>query len=166
MLGGPVPTLHQREEKMNSRRFTVPLAIVLALAITPSLTGCFGNPIQQLVEGATGGNVDLGGAGLPDGFPSADVPIVDGDIIYGMGLGNADGKVWNVTIKVEGLDVVGDIKSQLEDAGFTANEAGIGGATDDGATLLYESDKYGVLVVVSKDSDNGVVANYTVSETK
>jgi len=151
---------------MNTKRFTVPLAILLALAITPVLSGCFGNPIQQIVEGATGGNVDLGGAGLPDGFPSADVPLVDGDIIYGLGLGNDDGKVWNVTIKVGGLDVVDDIKSKLEGASFTANEAGIGGATEDGATLLYDSDTYNVLVVVSKDADNGFVANYTVSEIK
>ena len=151
---------------MNTKRFTVPLAILLALAIMPALSGCFANPIEQIVEGATGGDVDLGGAGLPDGFPSADVPIVDGEIIYGLGIGNDDGKVWNVTIKVGGLDVVDEIKSKLEGAGFTANEAGVGGATEDRATLLYDSDTYNVLVVVSRDADNGFVANYTVSEIK
>lgn len=148
---------------MNSQRFTVPLAIVLALAITPALAGCFGNPIEQIVEGATGGDVSLPGQGVPDDFPQ-DVPLVDGEVAFGLGVGNADGKAWNVTIKVSGLDVVDGIKSQLEGAGFTANEAGIGGVTAEGATLLYENEKYTVLVVVTKESSSGFVANYTVSE--
>lgn len=150
---------------MNTKRFTVPLAIVLALAITPALAGCFGNPIEQIVEGATGGDVSLPGAGIPDDFPKADVPLYDGEVVFGIGIGNDEGKGWNVTVKVPDIAAVDDIKSQLEGAGFTANEAGIGGTTDDGATLVYGNDKYTVLVVVTKDTDNGFVANYTVSQT-
>jgi hypothetical protein len=149
---------------MNSKRFTVPLAIVLALAITPALAGCFGNPIEQIVEGATGGDVSLPGQSVPDDFPS-DVPLVDGEVVFGLGIGNADGKAWNVTVKVSGLDAADKIKSQLEGAGFTANEAGIGGSTADGATLVYDNGTYNVLVIVSKDTENGFVASYTVAET-
>jgi hypothetical protein len=149
---------------MNTKRFTVPLAIVLALAITPALAGCFGNPIEQIVEGATGGDVSLPGASIPDDFPKADVPLYDGEVVLGMGIGNSDGKAWNVTIKVPGLETADDIKSQLEGAGFTANDAGVGGTTDAGATLVYGNDTYSVLVVVTKGSDDGFVANYTVSE--
>jgi len=149
---------------MNSKRVTVPLALVLALVITPMLAGCFGNPIEQLVEGATGGDVSLPGQSVPDDFPS-DVPLVDGEVVFGLGVGNDDGKAWNVTIKVSGLDTADQIKSQLEGAGFTANEAGIGGATDEGATLVYDNGTYNVLVVVGKDSDNGFIASYTVAET-
>ncbi len=148
---------------MNTKRFTVPLAIVLALVITPALSSCFGNPIEQIVEGATGGDVSLPGKSVPDDFPK-DVPLVDGEVIFGLGIGNDDGKAWNVTIKVSGLDAADTIKSQLEGAGFAANEAGIGGATEDGATLIYDNGTYNVLVVVSKDADNGFVANYTVAE--
>ena len=83
-----------------------------------------------------------------------------------MGVGNDDGKAWNVTVKVSGLDAADTIKSELEGAGFTANEAGIGGTTDQGATLLYDSEAYNVLVVIASDSENGFVANYTVSEKK
>lgn len=147
---------------MNARRITVPLAIVLALAITPTLSGCFGNPIEQIVEGATGGDVSLPGSSVPDDFPT-DVPLYDGEVTFGLGVGNTDGKAWNVTIRVLGIDAADEIKSQLEGAGFAANEAGIGGTTEDGATLIYANDKYSVLVVVTKDSD-GFVANYTVSE--
>ena len=151
---------------MNSKRLTVPLALVLALAITPSLAGCFGNPIEQIVEGATGGDVSLPGKSVPDDFPKADVPLIDGEVVFGLGVGNDDGKAWNVTIKVSGLDAADLSKSQLEGAGFSANEAGIGGTTDEGATLIYDNGTYNVLVVVTKDADNGFVANYTVAENK
>ncbi len=151
---------------MNSKRLTVPLALVLALAITPSLAGCFGNPIEQIVEGATGGDVSLPGKSVPDDFPKADVPLIDGEVVFGLGVGNDDGKAWNVTIKVSGLDAADQIKSQLEGAGFSANDAGIGGTTDEGATLVYDNGTYNVLVVVTKDADNGFVANYTVAENK
>ena len=151
-------------EPMNSKRFTVPLALVLALAITPALAGCFGNPIEQIVENATDGQVDVGGEGLPDGFPEAEVPIVDGEILFPMGFGDEGAKVWNVAVKVDGLEVADEIRAQLEGAGFTENEAGIGGATEDGATLLYANAKYTVLVMVSKDTENGFLANYTVSQ--
>ena len=149
---------------MTSKRLTVPLALLIALAITPALSGCFGNPIEQIVEGATGGDVSLPGQSVPDDFPS-EVPIIDGEVLFGLGIGNADGKAWNVTVKVSGLDAGEQIASQLEGAGFTANEAGIGGATTDGATLVYDNGTYNVLVVVSKDAENGFVANYTVAET-
>jgi len=149
---------------MSTKRFTVPIALVLALAIAPSLSGCFGNPIEQIVEGATGGDVSLPGQSVPDDFPS-EVPLVDGEVVFGMGVGNDDGKAWNVTVKVSGIDAADTIKSQLEGAGFTANEAGIGGTTDDGATLVYDNGTYNVLVVVTKDAENGFVANYTVAET-
>ena len=148
---------------MNTKRFTVPLALVLALAIAPSLSGCFGNPLEQIVEGATGGDVSLPGQSVPDDFPS-DVPLIDGEVVFGMGVGNDDGKAWNVTVKVGGLDAVDQITSQLEGAGFTANEAGIGGTTEDGATLIFDNGTYNVLVVVSKDGENGYVASYTVAQ--
>ncbi|MCU1440214.1 MAG: hypothetical protein JWP85_1211 [Rhodoglobus sp.] len=145
------------------KRLTVPLAILVALAVAPALSGCAGNPIESIIEGATGGDVDLGGAGLPEGYPTEEVPLIDGEIIFGAGIGAAEGHVWNVTVKVSGADAIEQIKSQLEGAGFTANEAGIGGTTADAATALFESDKYGVLVAVTKDGDKGFVANYTVT---
>lgn len=148
---------------MNTKRFTAPLAIVLALALLPALSGCFGNPIEQIVEGATGGDVSLPGQSVPDDFPS-DVPLVDGEVVFGLGVGSDEGKAWNVTVKVTGLDAADQIKSELEGAGFTANEAGIGGSTEEGATLVYDNGTYNVLVVIGKDSENGFIASYTVAE--
>lgn len=145
-----------------SRRITVPVAIVLALAVTPALSGCFGNPIEQIVEGATGGEVDLGGNSVPEGFPS-EVPLADGEVLFGAAVGNDDGRIWNVTIKVAGADALDAIVAQLEGAGFTTTD-GFGGSTAEGGTAALESDAYGVLVVVTQDGENGFVANYTVTE--
>lgn len=148
-------TLHQR--------LTVPVAIVLALAITPALSGCFGNPLEQIIEGATGGDVDLGGNSVPEGFP-AEVPLIQGEILFGGSIGNDEGRIWNVTIKVAGAAALDEIVAQLEGAGFTASAEGFGGSSEDGGTAILENATYGVLVVVSKDGDNGFVANYTVTE--
>lgn len=143
-------------------RVAAPVAIVLALALTPALTGCFGNPVESIIEGATGGDVDLGGTSLPDGYPADEVPVIDGDILFGGALGDANGKVFNVTVKVADASAIDTIKGQLEGAGFTAQ---LGGDTTGGSTYIGSSDAWGVLVVVSEDGSNGWVANYTVTST-
>ncbi|MFZ2963975.1 MAG: hypothetical protein WA006_04740, partial [Rhodoglobus sp.] len=102
------------------KRITVPVAIVLALAVTPALSGCFGNPVEQIIEGATGGDVDLGGASVPDGFPG-EVPLIQGEVVFGASIGNAEGRIWNVTIKVANAGALDQIVSQLEGAGFTSS---------------------------------------------
>ena len=143
------------------KRVTVPLAILAAVAVGPALAGC--SMLEGIIESQTGGEVDLGGAGLPDGFPTADVPLIEGDIIFGVGLGGEDGKVWNVTIKVAGLEAYDTIKGQFEAAGYAVQDNGGTGA--DAVGGAFTSDKYGVLVGVASDQDNGFVANYTVTET-
>ncbi len=148
-------------------RFTVPVAIALTLAVAPALAGCFGNPIEQVVEGATGGDVDLGGASVPDGFP-AEVPLTPGEVLYGASVGGADGRIWNVTIKVANAGAIDEIVAQLEGAGFTTPVEGLGnlgnGAAEIGSAVL-ENANYSVLVVVtSRDGDADFVANYTVTE--
>ena len=140
------------------RRIVVPLAIVMALAVTPALSGCFGG-VEGIVKGVTGGNVDLGGKKVPDDFPS-DVPLFKGDVVLGAGVGTGDKKIWNVTIKVPDANAYTTIKSELESAGFTGD---FSNATDTGATGEFKNDKHGVLIVVVKgDSASGWVANYTV----
>ncbi len=143
-------------------RFTAPIAIALALVITPALAGCFANPIESIIEGATGGDVDLGGTSLPDGYPTTEVPIASGDILFGGSLGNAEGRVFNVTVKVAAASAIDDIKTQLEDVGFVS-QGEFAGSTAEGGSFIGTTDKWGVLVVVAPDSENGFVANYTVT---
>jgi len=142
-------------------RYTAPIALAIALAMTPALSGCFGNPVESIIEGATGGEVDLGGTSLPADFPTDQVPVIDGDIIYGGSIGSGAEKVFNVTIRVSDGAALQQIKDELEGAGFVS-QADMGEATS-GGTYIASSDAWGVLVVVSEDGSNGWVANYTVT---
>lgn len=147
------------------RRIVTPIAIAIAVAIGPTLSGCFGmtgNPIEGVIEGATGGNIDIGGTSLPNGFPEADVPLYDGDIVAGMAVGNADGKVFNVSVRVPDASVLEEITSGLEDAGFTA-DGGFVASNAGGGSAVYLSDTWSVFVVVTSDGSESWTANYTVS---
>jgi hypothetical protein len=144
------------------KRLVAPMAIAIALSLTPALSGCFGNPVESIIEGATGGDVDLGGAGLPDGFPTSDVPLIDGEITYGLTLGKGADRVWTVIIRVDDLSAFEDIAAQLEGAGFEQSDA-FGGTTEGGSTGTFASDKYSVLVSVFEDGEDGFAASYLVA---
>jgi hypothetical protein len=132
------------------------LAAALALAIAPTLTGCFG--IDKIVEGATGGGVSAGS--LPEGFP-AEVPVVEGDILLGIAVGEEGSKVYNVTVKTSG-DAAETIRGQLTGAGFT-EQTTAQMTTDKGQSLMFTDDTWGVLVVVGQSSGDWT-ANYTVTQ--
>jgi hypothetical protein len=139
-------------------RAVASIAIILALATAPVLSGC---SVQSIIENATGGQVDVGGKSVPDDFP-AEVPLIDGEVVYGGGLGSGEGKVWNVTIKVADLSAFDTISASLTEAGFTPPPTG-SGELEGGIGGAFENAKYGLLVVVSKDGSDGFVANYTVT---
>lgn len=141
------------------KRYTAPLAIVLALAITPALAGCFGgNPVENIVEGAIG---DLGGNSVPDGFPT-EVPLIDGEVMLGYTLGaSATDRVFTVGIKVADLSAMDTIRSQLVAAGF--EDLGINTADEDVVGGVFGNESWGILVGVGKDGSNGFVATYQVS---
>lgn len=143
------------------KRLSATIALVTALALTPVLSGCAGNPIEGIIEGVTGGQVDLGGPGMPKDFPREQVPVVDGEVIHGGGIGNEDAKIWNLTVRVSGPEVMEQIKAQFEASGFEAYDAQVVNQGDS-ATAGFRSQEYAVLVVVSRD-DSGFVANYTVT---
>lgn len=145
-----------------TRRLTVPLALVVALAVTPALAACAGNPIENLIEGATGGQVDLGGTTIPADFP-AEVPLFSGDIVNVTGLGKDAEKIWNVSIVVPDGLAFDTIASQLQAAGFEGGS--IVAATADGGTGVFTGANYGVFLVVTKDGNGGFVANYTITTT-
>ncbi len=160
---GPLTHEGASDETPYARASPSPSRSCSALAVTPALSGCFGNPIEQVIEGATGGDVDLGGASVPDGFPS-EVPLVEGEVLFGARIGNDEGRIWNVTIKVgerrcprsDRLAARGR-RIHLVGRGLRRQHAEVG-------TAILENANYGVLVVVSQDGDNGFVANYTVTE--
>jgi hypothetical protein len=143
------------------RAVSLALAIGLAVAGVGALGGC--SLARNVVEGATGGKVDIGGASVPSTFPKDAVPLVTGDVVYGASLKTEEGQGWNVTIKVSGLDAYDGISTQLTGAGFTAGQSG---RDDLGATGTFAKDPYAVVVLVSKpDAKTGWTVNYTVTKS-
>lgn len=82
----------------------------LALVLTASLTGCFANPLdaivdtvaeestkgtaEDIIEGITGGEVDVEFGELPDGFPP-EVPLVSENVVQSVS--TADGMMVTVS---------------------------------------------------------------------
>lgn len=142
---------------MNRRLVALPLAALLLIG-APALSGC---SFQGVVKDVSGGNVDIGGKSVPSDFPK-EVPLAEGDVVLGAGLGSGSDKVWNVTVKVDGADSYTAIQKQLTDAGFSG-EFGASGPNG-GGTGTFSNGTYGVLVVVTDAGSNGWVANYSVSK--
>jgi len=138
---------------------TVPLALSGCNAISNLIGGGVQNVVEGAVEGATGGDIDLGGTSVPDDFPS-EVPLPSGEVLYGAAIGNDEAKVWSVGIKVDSLDSYDDIKAQLVDAGHEIAFESSSGETAQGA---FGKDGLSVLVALADDGENGVVATFTVS---
>ncbi|WP_210479373.1 hypothetical protein [Naasia sp. SYSU D00948] len=145
---------------MPSRSLRPALALLLGAALLPGLAGCGFNPVESFIEGATGGGVDLGGNQIPEGFPSDEVPLYDGEVTYGIAIGDEAGKAFNVTIRVPDAAAGEQIRSDLEAAGFTL----LGGTdpTSQGGAA-YDGENWSVVVVLTQESDSSWLANYTVT---
>ena len=137
------------------------LAVVIAIATLPTVAGCSANPLQGIVRDATGGNVDIGGATVPADFPAA-VPLIEGEVVSGVGIGSGEGKVWNVGVRVADATALDAIQQQLEAAGY---ETQVQGANADGGSVVSTGADYGVLVVIARDGDS-FIANYSVTPTQ
>ncbi|WEO78515.1 hypothetical protein BJQ94_05615 [Cryobacterium sp. SO2] len=135
------------------------LALVALLAIAPALAGCSDGQVQDAVngavQGATDGDVSLGGA-LPDGWPT-DIPVIDGEIKFGAGNTTNGDQGWVVTVASSAADPLADAEQKLVDAGFepdTGNSANVG---DVGVVAL----KNAAYIVTIAGTPDGVL--YTVA---
>ena len=141
-------------------RLTATAAILSALVIAPALAGC--SVVESVVEGATGGDVQIGGTSIPEGFP-AEVPVYDGDILNGSSITKNGETVFNVVVKVDDTSVFETIKTELSDAGFTPQEGYEMVENNGTITGLFNNGTWSVLVAVTTQDVVGTVANYTVT---
>jgi hypothetical protein len=134
-----------------TQRLTV--ALLVCLAVPAALTGCaqigetVTGGVEQAIEDATGGALDVNlSGGLPDGFPEDAVPLVSGDVMgASTTIDGRAGWVVNVTAKDSG-DAASDA---LTGAGFTET----GSASNaDGSVVHLASDAYEVTVVSSAET--------------
>jgi hypothetical protein len=149
------------------RPLSLALAASLLVASPLLLSGC------SLLPGHGGTGISIPGVGsfgsgkLPSDWPK-DVPVISGDVLTGASIGNAkstDGEGWNATIKVKDASAYGDIKTQLQGAGFKVDSEPDSGDAQ-GGTGTFLKDPFAVLVVVTKaDDKTGWVANYTVTQS-
>lgn len=137
------------------------LAIAIAGMTATLFTGCFANPVEDLVnqgvedaiEGATGGDVSLDGE-VPADFPTS-VPLIDGDVTFGAGAGGSEG--WIVMITSTAADPVADAAAKLEAAGFTQDTELSGAGA---AAQVYTNGEF--LVLLAGDGEKAV--SYTVTQ--
>lgn len=105
------------------------------------------------------GSFVAGSDALPEGFPEAEVPVVDGQIISSMRLDEGSTSAWSVTVlTAPGTDPVPRATSALEASGFTT-----GSSQDLPGMRVVEltNDVYRV-VLGTIDQGDQVAVQYTV----
>jgi hypothetical protein len=151
---------------MRLTKTSAALALALGVLLAPALTGCIGNPVEQIVEGAVeqagGGEVDLNSdGGVPDGFPT-EVPLYDGEVVSGISAGAAEAQTWTVSIVVDDVEsAFTSIDEQLKAAGF---EASLSGFSEGTGTGIYSNPAYGVILTVMDDGSRKT-ATYVVGSS-
>jgi len=140
----------------------------VASGVTDAVQGIDGKAIQDGMASVAGGidgaldaaldgtNVTSDGE-LPDGFPAADVPLVDGTVLGGGAGPNGSG--WVTQIRADSVGDFAAAAQQLTDAGYTESAKR---ADTSSAFGLFRSDAYRVVVTFS-DGDGGVTATYIVT---
>jgi hypothetical protein len=136
------------------------LALVGALIVAApfALSGCaLLSPTVNIIDQDVGAG--LGGTSIPSDFPIGEVPLISGEVLVGVGIGNDSSRVWNVTIKV-GYGALDSITSELESAGFSAT---VMTESSEGSAITFINDEYVVLVMIGTDGDGNTIASYTVA---
>jgi len=152
------------------RRSGVPVAIAIALMLTPAIAGC--SIAENIVGGVVGeaqGQLDdivsetLGGAGistdgeLPPGFPTEQVPVTG--TIEGGGAG-PDSSGWVVRTTLTGDEQFTTAQTALEDAGYVGTAVN---SDADSGFGTFTLDTLTVVLTVATDADGVMTATYVVT---
>ncbi|QSB24459.1 hypothetical protein [Curtobacterium sp. 24E2] len=140
----------------------------VASTVADGVAGIDGKAIQDGMSSVAGGidgalDTALKGANVtsdgkvPDGFPSSDVPLVDGTVLGGGAGPNGSG--WVVQVRAGSVDDFASAAQQLADAGYTESAKR---ADSSSAFGMFRSDGYRVVLTFS-DGDGGVTATYIVT---
>lgn len=158
--------------------FTKSMVVAVALTTTFALSGCFANPIDQLtdkigseiaeggaeklVEGITGGELDLETGGeLPKDFP-AEVPVVDGTVQTAIASTIEGTKTWIVTFAVDDADAaMASVRDEFMAAGY---EEVLWSESEVMTNGSLTNDNYIVIVSNMMSSEDEQVISYSVSE--
>ncbi|WP_166983317.1 hypothetical protein [Paramicrobacterium fandaimingii] len=137
---------------MSLRRRACVALIAVGVLFTPVLSGCsfveqtVNQTVQDAVREATGGDVELT-EGVPDGFPTDGVPLIDGSI---RGATQTDGSDTHWVVLVSGDVSADEAKKKLTDAGFSVD--GEASTAKLGSVMTMSNDDYDVTVVSASES--------------
>ncbi|MDZ8202571.1 hypothetical protein RZO50_13710 [Microbacterium sp. SSW1-59] len=149
----------------------VPLTALTAGSLLV-LSGCFANPLEQLIGGGaedaveriieeqTGTDIDLdtgGGADIPDGWP--DLPLPAGDLVAAYAV---DG-TFSLVYAVEGEAAAESLIGALEGQGFESISSGDVG---DLKTVLLQTSEWTVNVGWGLEDGDAVSLSYTAFPTE
>lgn len=136
----------------------------MGLAVILSLAGCSAAPSAAPTTAPDSSSTDQSGAddtgvegyeGLPDTFPS-DVPIIEGDVVFGVDLGTG----WSIVIPRDDIDGgYRDAEALITGAGYTA---GVSSTTAEGSFGSFDNDKYTVQITATDSADYGPSVQYVV----
>lgn len=151
---------------LSRARIAIPF-LALALLGGPVLTGCssqaFAEGVFEGVASENGQEIDLNtDGGLPDGFPE-NIPVLDGEVISGVSVGDGETQTWTVQIAITDAEAAyNEIRTGLEKAGFTSDFTGMNeghgyGTFDDGV--------HSVVISTGDNGSNVVAATYIVAQT-
>ncbi|MBT2501458.1 hypothetical protein [Curtobacterium sp. ISL-83] len=140
----------------------------VASSVAESVHGVDGKAIQDGMASVAGGidgalDTALKGAHVtsdgkvPDGFPSKEVPLVDGTVLGGGSGPNGSG--WVAQVRPRSVGDFAAATQQLATAGFTESAKR---ADTTSAFGLFRSDAYRVVLTFSQ-GDGGVTATYIVT---
>lgn len=172
-------TAHEIRQRPRRRPVVLVGLVGLGLAASLSLTGCFAAP--TITGGGTGGagqsgqsgdgTVTDGGtttsppdsglsdfAGLPAGFPTDEIPLIAGDVAFGVDLGTG----WTVVIPVaDGPSAFADASVRLTGAGY---ESLAEQTQPEGSFGVFQNDKYQVQLTIADTNDFGLAATYVAAQ--
>jgi hypothetical protein len=129
------------------------VVIALLIGLTVGLSACGGSDDQPSGKQ----EAVLTGDALPDGFPSGDLPLIDGELSNAIEV-SGEGYLLQVTSESSAEEVFAQAAERLAGAGFTLDESLALGKTS-GA---FVSKKYDVLVT-AVDSDGSSLTSYTIT---
>ena len=147
-------------------RIAIPL-LALALLAGPVLTGCSPQSLTEgIAEGVAGENgqkIDLNtDGGLPDGFPE-NIPVIDGEVISGVSVGDGETQTWTVQIAISDAEAAyNEVASGLEKAGFTSDFTGM---TDGQGYGTFDDGVHSVVISTGDNGTDVMAATYIVSQT-
>lgn len=145
------------------------------------VTGCGADKIaekatEKALEGAAQGSADVDldddggikietedgaltvGQGLPEDFPTEEVPLPEGEVLSGMSMA---GQGWTVSLAVDGApdQVAPEVRALLESGGYE-----IESSTEAGAMTILQATNDTYVLTVSVGEDNGGTnVGYTVA---